>query len=399
MDIRSERIEKLLDECMAQQGIDLWLVYTRESSRDPLSWDVGLDMAVARAAGLFFRSDGELKRWAIVASYDTSPVEATGIYQEVIPYRQEGIAPHLKEIFEQIKPRKVALDVSRDMPVADGLSHGMRLHLDEILGPELAPRVVSSEPLVVTFRCRKLAEERKSLERAVLLTQKALSQALVPEVVRPGHTREVDIGEILRRTIEDGGATLAFCHVMVGPCRGHSEPTERLVQRGDLLRIDFGVFIDGYSSDIQRTAYIMPPGETEPPPEVTRLFETTLRANRAAIEMLRPGKLGRDVDQASREVFVDAGYEEYPHAAGHPIGLETHELGPILGPPWKERYGSSVEHAIEPGMVFAVEPMAYPEIPSCGGVVNVGLEENVVVTPEGPQLIGTPQTELILIAS
>ena len=98
-------------------------------------------------------------------------------------------------------------------------------------------------------------------------------------------------------------------------------------------------------------------------------------------------------------MFVDAGYEEYPHAAGHPIGLETHELGPILGPPWKERYGSSVEHAIEPGMVFAVEPMAYPEIPSCGGVVNVGLEENVVVTPEGPQLIGTPQTELILISS
>ena len=79
------------------------------------------------------------------------------------------------------------------------------------------------------------------------------------------------------------------------------------------------------------------------------------------------------------------------------IGVEAHELGPVLGPPWKERYGTAVEHAVEPGMVFAVEPAAYVDLPECGGVVQVGIEEDVIVTAEGPRLVGTPQTELILL--
>ena len=105
------------------------------------------------------------------------------------------------------------------------------------------------------------------------------------------------------------------------------------------------------------------------------------------------------MDEAARSAIVAGGYEEYPHAAGHPIGLAAHEVGPILGPPWKERYGTSVEHLIEPGQVFAVEPAAYVDIPEVGGVVQVGIEEDVVVTADGPEVIGTPHTELIVLPS
>ncbi len=398
-EIRRQRVTRLLGECMTKREIDLWLVYTRESSRDPLGRDVGLDRVVARGAGLFALKDGELRRHALVASYDTSPVEDSGIYQEVTPYKQEGISPHLKRVFEALGPRRVALDVSRDVAVADGLSHGMRLHLDEILGPGFAEVAVSAEPLVVSFRCRKLPEELASLRRSVLLTQELLAGVLTSEMVRPGRTREIDLAEVLSRGTAEAGATVAFCDIVVGPCRGHSDPSERMIQPGDLIRIDFGTFVDGYSSDVQRTAYVLRPGESGPPDEVVRLFEATLRANRAGIAALKPGALGREVDAAARSVLVGAGYEEYPHATGHPIGLETHELGPILGPAWKERYGTAVEHPIEPGMVFAVEPMAYPDIPACGGIVNVGLEENIEITDEGPQIIGTPQDELILLPS
>jgi Xaa-Pro aminopeptidase len=398
-EIRRQRVARLLGDCMAERGIDLWLVYSRESSRDPLGRDVGLERVVARGAGLFALQGGEVRRHALVASYDTSPVEASGIYQEITAYKQEGISPHLKRAFEALQPKRVAINVSRDVAVADGLSHGMRLHLDEILGPGFGSLTVSSEPLVVSFRCRKLPEELESLRRSVLLTQELYNQALTPAIVRPGLTREIDLAAFLEKGSREAGASVAFCHVMVGPCRGHSDPTDRVIQPGDLIRIDFGTFVDGYSSDIQRTAYVLRPGESGPPPEVSRLFEATLRANRAGIAALQPGAKGRDVDHAARSVLVDAGYEEYPHATGHPIGLETHELGPILGPPWKERYGTSVEHPIEPGMVFAVEPMAYPEIPACGGVVQVGLEENVEITLDGPKIIGTPQEALILLPS
>lgn len=382
---------------MARHEVDLWLVYTRESSRDPLADDVGLGRVVARSAGLFVRTAHGLTRHAIVASYDTDPVEATGIFQKVEAYRQEGITPHLKAAVEAIDPKRVALNFSRDVCAADGLAYGMRLHLEEILGARFFDRVVSSEPLVLSFRCRKLPQELETMVRGIEVTQRILRDALTTEIIKPGRTREIDVAQFLRRETAAEGGKVDFDMVMVGPCRGHGDPTDRVIQPGDLLRIDFGIQLDGYISDIQRTAYILRPGESGPPASVARLFDTTLRACQAGIAALRPGARGRDVDQAARAVITGAGYDEYPHAAGHAIGVEAHELGPVLGPPWKERYGTAVEHAVEPGMVFAVEPAAYVDLPECGGVVQVGLEEDVIVTAEGPRLVGTPQTELILL--
>ncbi len=384
---------------MARHGVDLWLVYTREGSPDPLAADVGLGRVVARGAGLFHQRNGDLLRKAIVASYDTAPVEATGVFPEVLAYKQEGVAPHLRREVERLSPARIAVDFSRDVTSADGLTHGMRLHLEEILGPELSGRLVSAEELIVSFRGRKLEEEVAALRRSIDLAQRAIASALSPAVVRPGETREVDVGAHLRRFVEAEGATEAFCMVMVGPCRGHGDPTERVIEPGDLLRIDFGCFLDGYCSDIQRTAYLLRPGESGPPAEISRLFDVTLEACRAGIAALRPGARGRDVDAAARGVITAAGYDEYPHATGHPIGLEAHEIGPVLGPPWKERYGTSVEHVIEPGMVFAVEPAAYVDLPSQGGAVQVGIEEDVLVTESGPEVIGPPQTELVLLPS
>jgi Xaa-Pro aminopeptidase len=398
-EIRRKRIESLLAECMARHGIDLWLVYTRESSIDPLGQDVGLGRVVARGAGLFAHRQGRLVRKALVASYDTDPVEATGIFDEVVAYRKEGIAPHLRREVEALDPRCIGLNISRDVPVADGLSHGMRLHLEEILGPELCARFVSAEELVVSFRGRKLEEELAAMRTSVDIAQRAVASAMTSKVVRPGKTREIDVAEHLKRFVEAEGASVAFNIVMVGPCRGHGDPTDRVIEPGDLLRIDFGCFLEGYCSDIQRTAYLLRPGEAGPPASVARLFEVTLRACRTGIEALRPGARGREVDQVARSVITGAGYEEYPHATGHPIGLEAHEVGPTLGPPWKERYGTSVEQVIEPGMVFAVEPAAYVDLPECGGVVQVGIEEDVEVTRSGPRVLGTPQTELILLPS
>jgi Xaa-Pro dipeptidase len=396
-EIQRRRVEQLLGECMSKNGIDLWLVYTRESSRDPLAQDVGLGRVVARAAGIFARKKGDLIRRAYVASYDTTPVEESGIFQEVLPFRQEGITPSLREAISALAPKKVALNFSRDIAVADGLSYGMRQHLVEILGEGFFDRVVSSEPLVASFRCRKLPEELDSMRRNVIMTQEVIARALSPEVITPGVTRELDVGRFLEESVQAQGATVAFTQVMVGPCRGHADPSELVIKPGDLIRIDFGAFVDGYSSDIQRTAYVLREGETEPPAALRRLFDVTLAANRAGIAALRPGATGLDVDSAARAGITSGGYEEYPHATGHPIGLETHELGPILGPAWRERYGTSVEHHIEPGMVFAVEPAAYVDIPECGGVVQVGLEEDVEVTPGGPRIIGTPQEELIIL--
>ena len=82
---------------------------------------------------------------------------------------------------------------------------------------------------------------------------------------------------------------------------------------------------------------------------------------------------------------------------GHAIGLKVHDVGPMLGPDWKERYGDPVFFPIEAGQVFAVEPMLYIHPPEIGYDFHTSLEENLVVEEDGARYIGSPQTKLILI--
>jgi Xaa-Pro aminopeptidase len=392
--VRLRRITEVLPRKLRQYGIDLWLVFTREGTVDSLGWDVAAERVVGRSACLLGFHGGKFVRVAIVASYDVTAFNESGLYEEVVPYKREGIGPHLREWLAKLAPRKVALNFSRDCPNIDGITLGMYRYLLELAGPEFESRVVSSEPLIMSVKGVKLPEEVAAIERAAIGTQRILREALTLEQITPGKTTEADLGKFLERRTVELGFKVSFVSVMVGPDRGHADPTDRVIQAGDLLRADFGVFCQGYSSDIQRTAYLLRPGERQPPEAVRRMWEVTLRANRAAVAAMKPGAKANDVDCAARQVITDAGYDEYPHAAGHEIGIKVHDTGPVLGPDWKERYGTSVWHPIEVGQVFAVEPMIYHEVPEVGGVVQVGLEEDVVVEADGARYMGETQQEL-----
>ena len=92
-------------------------------------------------------------------------------------------------------------------------------------------------------------------------------------------------------------------------------------------------------------------------------------------------------------------YKGYPHAAGHPIGFAVHDVGPLLGPDWPERYGSTVWLKLEKDQTFAVEPTLYTNYAPAGGEINVGIEEDVVVTADGVERLHPRQDELILIGA
>lgn len=395
--LRRARVEGLLPALLDEHGIDLWLVFAREGARDPLAADFGLGEVVARAAALVGRRGGRYTAEAICASYDVTPIQATGLFGRVTPFRAEGIGPALRAAVEAWGPRAIAIDVSRDLPMADGLTHGMRLYLEEVLGPMWAARFRSAEPLAVAFRSSRLAAERALIEKAVLATQRLERAALSADVIRPGRTTERAVGAFLREKAAAAGFRVPFLSVVAGPSRGHSDPTDRVIVRGDAVRIDFGLTWKGYHSDIQRSAYVLRRGESGPPEVLARLWETTLAANRAALAAMRPGVRALDVDRAARAVVRGAGYDDYPHGTGHTIGTAVHDLGPVLGPDWPERYGSSVHYALRAGQVFAVEPAAYAPDPSGEGEIGWGLEEDVVVEEAGARVIGRPQERLYLI--
>jgi Xaa-Pro aminopeptidase len=394
--IREDRINTLLPEIMKERGIDLWLTFTRENATDPILAIMGIDHIVARGAFIFALTGDGFRKVAIAASYDVDPIRNTGLYDEVIAYKSEGVKPHLKKTINAMAPRNIAVNYSRDVTIADGLTVGMHRYLEEALGDQ-AERFVSSEELVVSLLGRKLPMEIAALERAVTGTQQIIAEALTSERVAPGRTTEAVLNAWMEARAAELGLGVAFGSIVVGPQRGHSEPTDRVIQRGDVIRIDWGAKYEGYCADVQRMAYVLREGETAAPAWLERMWEATLAANRAARAALKPGNTGNDVDKAGRGSLVAAGYPEYPHGTGHAIGLKVHDVGPLLGPDWKERYGDPVFFRIEVGQVLAVEPLIYVQPDELDYEVSTALEEDVVVEAGGARVIGREQTELILI--
>lgn len=402
---RKERMDRYLLPALRRSGADAWIVLTREGSPDPVAFDVAAESAVARSACLFVDRGDHLDRVAIVASYDTDAFEKSGLYTRVVGYGKEGAGPALKAEIETYGPKVIAVNQSKDAPLADGLTSGNLQWLRETLGPEFSKRLVSSEPLLIAFRSRKTPAEIAKLREAVRKTQAILAEALTPAVIQPGRTTEKDVADFIRRRRREMGLGPSWQeerdpNVMAGTARGHSAASNAVISHGAVVRIDGGADDEGYKTDIQRLAYVLRPGEKEAPFEVQKAFDTVKAANRAAAAALKPGVKGTDVDTAGRKVITDAGYAEFVHATGHPIGFATHDLGPGLAPDWPDRYGKSGSYLIEKDQVLAIEPSLQTELPwMLGAAVGFGLEEDYVVTETGSEPLGTLQESLILIPS
>lgn len=337
--VSQRRIKSLLPQLMAEKNIDLWLTFTREGATDPLLGQLGSDHMVARAALIFARTaEGGFRRIAIAASYDVEPLMSSALYDTVISYRSEGIKPHLQEVLRALSPASLVVNSSRDVPMADGLTQGMRDYILEAV-PEFTGRLESAEELIISLFSRKLPAEVKATRIAAEQTQMLLAEALSRKVVKPGKTTEADIANYLRKRAKQLGMEQSCMSIVAGPMRGHSDPSDRVIQRGDLLRADVCFRYKGYSSDIQRTAYVLKKGERDAPDFVKQLWADAKAANRAALAVMRPGVTGNAVDVAGRGYLEAHGYEGYPHAAGHPIGPQVHDIGPLLAPDWPERYG------------------------------------------------------------
>jgi Xaa-Pro aminopeptidase len=171
----------------------------------------------------------------------------------------------------------------------------------------------------------------------------------------------------------------------------HSAPTGNVLKPGHIFNIDFGVKVEKYCSDLQRTWYILRPGETQAPPEVQRGFDVLLQSIRLAFAALKPGARGVDVDAIARGHIVAQGYDEYPHALGHQVGRDAHDGGALLAPAW-ERYGSLPFMPLERDQVYTIEPRIYVKD---FGVATV--EEMVVITASGAEYLSQPQQELYLV--
>ena len=239
---------------------------------------------------------------------------------------------------------------------------------------------VSMTTALPTMRAVKDPDELELLAAAGEAADAALYDIL--EARFSGRTEAEVAADLADALKAHGHSEVEFTLVGSGPngANPHHEFGARVIGEGDMVVLDFGGTVDGYSSDTTRTVHV-----GEPSDEERKVHEIVRLAQQAGFEAVRPGVACQDIDRASRSVISDAGYgERFIHRTGHGIGLTAHE------PPYLVE---GDELPLEPGMCFSIEPGIY--LPDEFGV---RIEDIVAVTEDGGRRLNATPRELTIVA-
>jgi Xaa-Pro aminopeptidase len=401
-EIRKERISNLLPEAMKTAGVDAWVILCRENNNDPIAHHIGGENAGGQALFLFYLDENNVKSVVFCPIGEATALADLKIHDEVIPVQRGNSA--IADASEFIKAKqfqKIAINSSFENELADGLSFTQRKNLEDAFGKD-AGKLVSADDLIYEWLSIKLPAEVEIMTQAAILTSKWQYEAYASVI--PGKSTDADIARFLKKKLEEYGVKDGWSpdqnpNVNSGPDRGHSHSIEKVIMPGDVIQTDFGIRVyDMWVSDIQRFAYVLREGETQAPDSVQFYFDSSIGGNRIALDAMRPGVLGYQVDKAQRDWMAERGSEPVMWSTGHPVGYVAHDIGPNLGggllPDPKVR--PAAMKPLKEGMLFAFDGFHAWKLPK-SGTKTMSVEETAVVTKDGARYLMEPQSELILI--
>lgn len=233
--------------------------------------------------------------------------------------------------------------------------------------------------LVGPIRMVKMPDEIAAIKRACKLTDACFDH--VRRMIQPG-VSEFDIALEIEFYFRRNGAELAFAPAVVSgerSARPHGKPSERKLQRGDFVTLDFGAKVDGYCADMTRTMVV-----EEATDRHREIYNQVLEAQLASIEAMKPGVAAKDVDGLARQVLGKKDLAQYfGHGLGHGLGRVVHDGG---------RMAVTSTDTLAPGQVWTVEPGVYIE-----GFGGVRIEDDVVVTESGVEVLTHSPKELLVL--
>ena len=230
------------------------------------------------------------------------------------------------------------------------------------------------------LRMIKDEKELATIRKACSISDRAFTDVL--DFIKPGQTTELQVANFLDfRMREYGASGISFESIIASGYRSampHGVASEKVIQSGETLTMDFGCYYNHYVSDMTRTIHI---GDTTD--EEREIYDIVLRSNQALIDAAKAGMTRRDYDKVARDVIVEPGYGDYfTHGIGHGIGLDIHEI-PYFG---------NSDETIEAGMVLTDEPGVY-----LADKYGVRIEDDIIITENGCELITLAPKELIVL--
>jgi len=290
--------------------------------------------------------------------------------------------PHIERVASQrpyrgaVAERCASTSVSRFGIEGRSMTVAEHARLAGALGSDV--ELVASEDVVEHARRVKDDEERELIRRAQAATDAAFTGLL--DRFALGVSEGWIARELERLMLEAGADGLAFDPIVAfgeNAAEPHHEPGHRVLEEGDVIKLDMGALVDGYHADMTRTIAF-----GQPAVELQKVHDIVRQAQQAAIDVVRAGVTGVEVDAAARSVIDEAGYgERFVHGVGHGVGLEIHEQ------PW---LGTTQGNELPEGAVVTIEPGIY--LPGIGGV---RIEDMVEVRDDGCAVVGVSSRDLI----
>lgn len=380
----TERIETLLPKLMAEADIDLWLVLNREYAEDPVYFSLvpQPSFAARRTTMLVFhrKADGSVDRLS-VNRYPLGP-----------PYQAAWDGGNLDEQWQALgeliaekNPRRIGINVSRDWPVADGLTAGLEKRLREVLPEGFAERLVPAEELVIRWLETRTPGELEVYPHIVAIARAVIAEGFSTRVITPGVTTTDDIAWYLRERFESLGLPIWFmpyvniqrpglaCEADTPFC-GESG----VVRPGDVLHTDVGICYLKLCTDTQEMAYVPKLGEEEVPEGLVRALATGNRWQDLLTAEFVTGRSGNEILERTRAAARKAGIVSNTYT--HPLGLFGHAPGPTIGM-W-DNPGLNVgtgDWPLHPNTVYAIEGSITQRVPEWNNQwVQIKLEQDAV---------------------
>jgi Xaa-Pro aminopeptidase len=387
--IRKDKFDLVLPQAMRDNGIDMWIVMMKEGHYDPLYEDLGRGYPGRVGFYVFTDRGGDhIERTAL--GIEGYMLEACGAYDKV-----EGDFD-LKAFVAERDPKHIGVNMSEEMGSADGLSHTAYLELAKTLGEPWSSRITSAERLVSAFRNRRVATEVAAFAEAGEASRAIAEKAFSNAVITPGVTSLEDVAWWMQEQLLARGLGSSFDMPSVyvtGPNGIEDLSNRRIIQRGDLLIIDWGVCLMNLCTDVKRMAYVLKSGEKAVPTGLQYAFDQAVKVREVIRRTIKPGRTAADTLKLLNQKTEEAGFaimKEFnkPTASPkteviigcHSVGNLGHGDGPSIA--WFNPL--RLTFTIEPTNFFSIEFFAYTAAPEFGSKkVRVPLEDDAIATERG----------------
>lgn len=403
-----DKLNNTLPTLMRREGIDMWVVMSREYNEDPIiktmlpaTW-----LAARRRTILVMYDPGagqEIETLA-VARYDVGKVFKRAWDPEV----QTDQWKRLTEIIAERDPQKIAVNYSDHWGLADGVAATDLRVFKENLPSKYRERVVSAETLGIAWLETRTAAEMEQYPEICQIAHEIIAEGFSSAVIESGVTTTDDLVWWYREKIRELKLSTWF-HPTVSiqrqdpesfdHMRSFTAQTEKnIILPGDLLHVDFGITYLRLNTDTQQHAYVLKTGETDAPGFLKTALQSANRLQDILTANFKAGKTGNEVLKESREQAVAEGI--VPSIYTHPIGYHGHGAGTAIGR-WDAQQGLPYtgDYPLHPDTAYSIELNAATFVKEWDKEIRIMLEEDAYFDQTGVRYIDGRQTEFILIAA